>query len=233
MDAPTRGRRTSDSRATHRATVRRPRTVWPRRRRRGSQPYPETPVDPWIGVVDGKPAITGGRIRPRPEAECSALHDHCLRECAWFPVQHASKLARQPATTVPAIRVDDPDVNFDAADGGILGTRYPTYYRTVPATRRMLTPGAIIVVVDYPYWAPTGEALEGGVLWKMGVLDRVDWNAGKLYLAGETGAFWLSAARVAVLSYQAGGTVEILGGRNRDELAVKPDEVLPRHPRSH
>jgi hypothetical protein len=53
-----------------------------------------------------------------------------------------------------------------------------------------------------------------------------DWELGFVYLAGHEGPHFLSATRVAVLSYVPGGKVKIIGDARRDQLAVSPRDVI-------
>ncbi len=176
-------------------------------------PYPETPVDPWIAVGGERPISVDTWNAKRPAADCSAMHDHCLRECVWFEAgQEAHFLKPRLAGYDLGYRNDQTMIDDDV----------PVIYRTVPATRRQLTPGVIVTAVEYPNRTATEEG--GG--WRMGRLDRVDHKSGKFYMVGEAQPFWLSAARVAVLSYRVGGKVDILDGRKRAELAVRPDELF-------
>ncbi len=187
-------------------------------------PYSLTPVDPWIAVQGDRPAsVTNANLPPRADADCSALHDHCLRECAW----HVASTGDLDTTPTDA-NVMSPRATQGWGGRDISGTelRAKSAFRTVPATRRHLTPGAIVVALPYPTRLPTGEADGMEVEWSIGTLDRVDWKAGKMFMVGSSNPFWLSVTRVAVLSYREGGKVEILAGRKRTELAVRPDELF-------
>ena len=103
--------------------------------------------------------------------------------------------------------------------------RTMTAYRSVPATRGNLVPGALAFAVRgfQPHPASGRDAFDE---WRAGVVDRVDWDLGFVYLAGEVEPRWISAARVAVLAWRAGGTVTVVGGQPPDRLAVTLEQVI-------
>lgn len=172
-------------------------------------PILTSPADPWLAVASDRPVkIRFNELRFMDGPACTAEHDHCLRDCAWFDADRDQ--ARAPQRTHPTL--------YTGGDGDY------TLYRTVPATKRMLTKGAIIVALDEMLqFPPPGAA---SLPWRIGVLDRVDWKASQLYLVGSPDPYWISSARVAVLSFSPGRNIEILGGRKRDELAVGKDELF-------
>ena len=182
---------------------------------RHQPPYLETPVDPWIAIDGDRPIVfDGGKEGRRPDADCSALHDHCVRECAWFvPDRRSLEAIERAPMHVPR--------RYYAGDDE-MGSEQAAMFRTVPATARNLKPGSIVVATPYPSRKPATEEAP----WTMGRLDRVDLAAGKMYMKGSTQPFWLSATRVAVIAYRKGGPVAILDGRKRDELAVRVDELF-------
>lgn len=185
--------------------------------------YSTTPVDPWLAVASDKPALATGLWRHgKRGARCTAQHDHCVRECAWF-ISYDKSGADQPVPTW-MMQQDEADTFRDGMRTTRLEHLPRPAYRTVPATRRHLTPGAIVIALTYPARIPKDDL--GVDAWLVGRLDRVDWKAGKLYMVGSPDPFWLSATRVAVLSYRPGGKVEIVGKLRRDELAARPGELF-------
>jgi hypothetical protein len=181
-------------------------------------------ADPWAGVDGDQPKLIPTRLIHRgleeTTTECTAANDHCLRECAWLIGNDSDELD----TAITSYRYDEAGHFQDDA-----GAPYRAY-RTVPATKRMLVKGAILAVPGSDATSRVGPSSQtfgrDGSYWIIGTLDRVDWKAGKVYLVGSPNPAWLSTTRVAVLRYKRGGKVEILGGRKRNELAVRADEVF-------
>ncbi|KAB2911066.1 MAG: hypothetical protein F9K40_01395 [Kofleriaceae bacterium] len=180
-------------------------------------PVLSSPADPWLGVSGDEPVELDRAFRMWQAApDCSAQHDHCLRDCVWFLGDPERE--RAPSQTGPVVYRGDGNLH------GVMGSSMgeDTLYRTVPATKRMLTRGAVVVALDGMLATP-GSPSDG---WHMGQLDRVDWKARTIYMIGSPNPYLLSSARVAVLSWRAEGKVQILGGRKRGELAVRADELF-------
>jgi hypothetical protein len=180
-------------------------------------PILSSPADPWLAVSSDQPVDLGHRSLTlwQPDSpDCSAQHDHCLRDCIWFT-------GDSPHPSAP-----EPSFLAIYGKGEVSVTlRGAPMYRTVPATKRMLTRGAIVVALRDMAPEPRGTTDE----WQLGTLDRVDWKNETMYMVGSTDPYRLSSTRVAVLSWREGGKVEIVGGRKRDELRVRADELfLPR-----
>jgi hypothetical protein len=203
----------------------------------GTERYPAAPVDPWAAVDGDGPVRTAGgdddlhmKVR-EAAADCTAAHDHCLMRNAWF-LESDGRRERDPIHRNAALYLfgPGPDGHFRPIAGNAgyaedLSGGY-TAYRTVPATRKNLAKGALIVGLEYP-----DTKLENGddpwlAFWHLGVVDRVDWKTGKLYLIGREDPFWIAWSRVAVLSWKPGGKVEILRGKKRNELAVAAADVI-------
>lgn len=195
-------------------------------------PISKEPADPWAGVRDDKPATfqdgikTDTRWSAREEkVTCTALRDHCLPAIAWMwvrqmDVERSIKAAHVVAfTPLGAIQ---PRIRRRMGDIGGEGDPY-TAYRTVPATRNNLVVGALAVAHDDAIPKSSIHAFD---LWTMGVVERIDWDLGFVWFAGSEDARFITATRIAVLSYTPGGKVTILGGKKRDELAVKPADVI-------
>lgn len=180
-------------------------------------PEPSGITDPWAGVSNDRPVGIRNLVPQEHSAdmECTAANDHCIRQCMWLQVPEKDAINSGIQTY------------FDEDTSAIDSFGPPwVAYRTVPATKRLLTPGAIVTFAKYPSKVPSASFGRYSSSWVTGKLDRVDWKAGKVYLVGSRDPGWLSATRVAVLEYREGGKVQIVGGRKRDELAVRKDEVF-------
>ena len=99
-----------------------------------------------------------------------------------------------------------------------------TAYRTVPATRKNLVPGALAIVYPRPYAHPSDgrQAIER--LWDIAPVEAVDHELGTVKLQGHADTHLLSAARVVVMTWQPGGRVKIVGDTQRVPVA---DVFLP------
>jgi hypothetical protein len=201
------------------------------------EPNPEAPADPWAAVDGDQPrrrtedAIFHWRLNDA-KAECTAARDHCLPAGTWMLERDDSRddKTRDRRAMVVGFGPKSPmapgnNTIHEAEDG-----KY-TAYRTVPATRKHLVPGALAI-----WFGERGENLREKQLrsgaaayersWNVGVVDSVDWDMGFVYLAGRPDPWWITATRVAVLSWRPGGKVTILRGAKKGELAVKKDEVV-------
>ncbi len=190
-------------------------------------PISEIPVDPWIGVSGDKPVTFddhvefGKRWQVRTQQiQCTAMRDHCLPPIAWMwihegdlsPVKDAHVIAFTPEGA-SSPHYAKAHINRDPF----------TAYRTVPATRGNLVAGALAAA--HPKAIP-GDPVEAFGLWGFGTVERVDWDLGFVWFAGSKEPRFITASRVAVMSYVPGGAVTILGGKQRDQLAVAPAEVV-------
>lgn len=199
-------------------------------------PVSKEPASPWSGVSKGKPvtlAFDDDRWWIRDESlTCTAALDHCLPAYAWFFVDKVVTRDTH-ANAYPVVFVDHDDgkgsFGFHPVRPGPMargGNPPYTAYRSVPATKKNLVAGARVFA--FPDAAiPTGTA---GVYdrWQMGIVARVDWDLGMVFLDELEQPFFISATRVAVLAFEPETGVTILGGKKRDELAVKAaDVVLP------
>jgi hypothetical protein len=202
----------------------------------GLPPYPDAPADPWAAVAGDQPRrmkqTDADQFRVREDlTKCTAARDHCLPAQAWFIAKPLYDREAH-AEVMPAVLGTEAPIAPSNT-----GSRYPfsetyTAFRTVPATRANLVPGAIVIGRGHGYVAESAAESWGGP-WYIGTLASVDYNAGSYKLATAHGAdgddMPLSFARVAVLSWQPGAKVQIVGGRSRDTLAVKASDVfMPR-----
>jgi hypothetical protein len=199
-------------------------------------PYPDAPSDPWASVAADQPrrldaaAAEGWTVRSTDFA-CTAAHDHCVTADSWL-IEDDSSARRSPSGHSVGVAFGfGPDGLLEPSNSQRSAgrpTQDYTAYRTVPATRKNLTPGALVAVLPFPetHLHRGGDVFK--TTWYLGVVERVDWELGFVYLVKRDGPFWISGARAAVLAWRPGGKVEIVGGRARGELAVdKRDVVLP------
>ncbi len=201
-------------------------------------PYLDAPSDPWTSVVGDQPrrlsatAAEGWVVRSTDFA-CTAVHDHCVTPETWL-LESDVDARRAPAGHGTAVAFglgpDGPVVPTNVQRSAGLPAEPYTAYRTVPATRKNLATGALVAVIPFPetHLHRGGEVFT--TTWYLGTVTRVDWDLGLVYLAGRDQAYWLSGARTAVLAWRPGGPVEVLGGRPRDALAVRADEVVSPEP---
>lgn len=203
-------------------------------------PASREPASPWAGVAKGRPVtlpLDYHQWEMRDESlTCTAALDHCLPAYTWF---HVEKVVTSDThrNAYPVVFVDrEYDDRGRLEKRGLFPKRPSRYatgsnppytaYRSVPATKKNLVAGARVFA--FPDAAiPTGTA---GVYdrWQMGIVARVDWDLGMVFLEELEQPFFITAARVAVLAFEPETGVTILGGKKRDELAVKAaDVVLP------
>ena len=197
----------------------RPEKAWEQARQR--QP-PARPSDPWSSVDGDRPrgVPDDDYAFTREAQDCSAAHDHCMPPWMWILEGQHSVDGGTDRIAVSCWWKRGETACRTAPPPGY------TAYRTVPATRRMLVQGSLAVALDYPSKAPASEEAVSQSYWNVGVVASVDWTAGKVFLVGHDGPYWISAARVPVLAWKEGGKVEIIGKRSRDQLAVAADEVV-------
>ena len=191
-------------------------------------PVSDKPADPWAGVKDGKPVtfedeeseVSARWEVKKQELACTAARDHCLPSIAWLwvtqlrPTQQAFVVAftKYGARTPNGLRWGH--INPDAY----------VAYRTVPATKQNLVPGAIAFAHPHPF---PKELSEVYLAWHYGKVEKVDWDLGFVFFEGDGEPRMLTATRVAVLSYD-GKQLKIIGDKKRDQLSVSPkDLILP------
>lgn len=198
-------------------------------------PYPTAPQDPWGGVADERPRRLSVPteevwvVRSNDHA-CTAAVDHCLIPEAWLVEEDASvRRAAIRTGYVIAFGVDGPTRPVNARTSAGLPSEPFTAYRTVPATRKNLTPTALVAALsfDKPTIDRGAEVFERP--WYVGVVESVDWDLGLVFFVGQPDrAYAIAGTRVAVLSWRPGGKVTIVGDRARTDLAVRAaDVVLP------
>jgi hypothetical protein len=201
-------------------------------------PYPDAPEDPWVAVNGDQPrrmkqsdADLFG-IRQNATTKCTAARDHCLPTQTWFIAKASYDREMHAADVLPAILGTESPISPANTDSRL---PYPEKYiafRTVPATRDNLVPGAIVIGQGHGYVSSTAaESWQSS--WVIGRLASVDYNTGMCKLETANGVdndeYPLTFARVAVLRWEPGGTVKIVGDRPRDKLAVKASDVfMPR-----
>jgi hypothetical protein len=197
-------------------------------------PYSSAPADPWVAVNGDQPKrwseddadhwVVRGN-----EWDCSAAHDHCLDKDAWFVVRDRD-LERGPLTSA-TVHVFGPEGQRNGlataanTTGSGTGDAY-TAFRTVPATKTNMAVGSIVIGLsrDTPALGSGQHAVNA--YWNYGIVEEVDFDVGVYKLKGARDTARLTGARVAVLSWHAGEKVKIIGGKKRDQLAVKAADVF-------
>lgn len=173
-------------------------------------PVSTAPVDPWQAVDGERPRVLPHATTPgleRGEVACDAAHDHCLVDCNWLV-----------ASVEPPFDQNTALHQLPAVAGGFAEGREPAVigYRSVPASKRTLTPGALaLVMVAWP-----------DSTWTAGTVEAVDWAGGRVRLRGHPSSYDLLGARVAVLSYRPGGKVEPVGTLDRAAATVRQGELI-------
>ncbi len=221
----------------------------PTRKMAVNQPPPlSRPANPWQAVKDGQPvplpitlaSATSAHVFAREEiTQCDAVHDHCFRDCSWLVEWYGKEPLdndKQAPMQVAAVASLRPDGYFVTAPTA--GPGYPTLngadddfiaYRSVPAVKRLLKPGVKVAVPDWfqdePIVLPRDE-VRALASWRTGVVRKVDFDKGVLFIKRSTKEWPLSAVRVLVLKYPKGGKVELMEGLSKDEIVVKPDELF-------
>ena len=191
-------------------------------------PISNRPADPWAGVKGDQPVtfddttLADRRWEVRAETTpCTAVHDHCLPPIAWMWVRSSSTGPVRQADIV-AFTPDGPTTPNGMRDGIIYPGPYVAY-RTVPATHKNLVVGDL--AISYGDQLPANnEAVYTD--WKLGTIERVEWDLGFVFFAGAGEPYAIAATRVPVLRYEPGGKVTIIGDKKRDQLAVAPAEVI-------
>jgi hypothetical protein len=197
-------------------------------------PYLSAPADPWAAVQGEYPlrwteaAAEHWTLRGN-ESPCTAMQDHCLVKDAWFfvkqsdidskvdrPMMQISAMVGVFGPTKPAIAWNArPSVNGDNLIA----------YRTVPATKHNLVPGAIVIGLGRERW-PHSAIGAYEAMWYYGEVEEVQIDLGVYKLKGGNDTLPLEGARVAVLVFKENTKVKILGSKKRDQLAVKPSDLF-------
>ncbi|MDQ3370645.1 MAG: hypothetical protein M3680_34950, partial [Myxococcota bacterium] len=195
-------------------------------------PYSTHPADPWAAVQGDQPRrwpVDEWVVRGDP-GDCSAAKDHCLDRDAWFRIKESDR-ARSPrvmamVNVAGATRWLAPQ----NARGDLIGEGEDyTAYRTVPATRANFVPGTIALGLARNGTIPANGQAAIELTWWFGVVEEVDLELGVYKLAGHTDTLLLAGARTAVLAWKPGQAVQILGGKRRDQLAVRPQDTFAPH----
>jgi hypothetical protein len=199
--------------------------------------YPTAPVDPMLSVKDGQPVVVNNddwKVRASKGSTCTAAQDHCIDPRTWFYEDDISRDGKAVNRRVVLGTFTNEGVqgpHNTRATGHILNEDNPyTAYKTVPATRKNLDKGTLVIAMMYPVVTPEdGGSVFESISWEIGVVDRVDWDLMKVYLVGsEDESIAIAATRVAVLSYRPGGKVAVIGGKKPTEIQVKAaDAILP------
>jgi hypothetical protein len=198
-------------------------------------PYLSEPADPWAAVVGDQPlrwsAEAAGHWTVRANEDvCTARRDHCLVKDTWFFVRPSDleRQAQNPIVKVTAaVGVFGPDgparpwnCNSNVHGANLIA------YRTVPATKANLVPGALVIGLTRERGIPRTGIASVEAFWAFGPLESVDYELGVYQIKNYGDTLPLEGARVAVLQYKEGGRVEILGTKRRDQLAVRAADVF-------
>lgn len=201
----------------------------------GADAYPTAPADPWAAVNGDQPRrrsadqVEHWKLRGKPETVCSAKIDHCIPADAWFIVKDSDAQRYMPTSAGWTV-FDHEGYIANAWNGrSPISTNKDnkeiTAYRTVPATKTNIKPGSQVMVMSRDNGIPSSEEASYGSFWNYGIVDEVDTDGGFFTLKNKDDTFKLFAARIVVLSWKPGGKVEIVGGKGRNELAVKASDV--------
>ncbi|MBA3541812.1 MAG: hypothetical protein H0T79_19515 [Deltaproteobacteria bacterium] len=199
------------------------------RRARNTAPYPTAPADPWAAVANDQPihmseeASKNWYVRTEPFA-CTAAADHCFLPGVWLVEQDAVR--ERPYRYAIAFGIGQEYLVSppnSRASGAAL--KAITAYRTVPATKRHLVPGAMAMFLKFPDKHPRSGEEVFETSWSIGIVERVDWDMGFVFFVGQKDQAWISGVRVPVLAWRPGGKVTIVDGRKRDQLGVAVSEV--------
>jgi hypothetical protein len=194
--------------------------------------YPTAPADPWRGVSGDQPkrwtaeAARHWVIRGN-EYDCSAARDHCLDPDAWFVVRNSDLKKPTAAVGWEVFGADGmPASAGNARHYGVGSETEWTAFRTVPATKANIAAGFAVVALDRSAGKLTSGVGSHDASWIYGIVDEVDLDGGFYTLKDRSDTFKLWGARVVVLTWKPGGKVQIVGGKKRDQLAVKPADVF-------
>ncbi len=181
-------------------------------------------ASPWSGVSKGHPvklAFDSNEWGRRDEnIQCTAAVDHCLPAAAWFVVKNVLGPATAKTAHPVAFFADGPK-----RPSRLQGSDYRDYtaYRSVPATKKELVAGARVLALPKTDVPNAYSVYED---WQMGVVDRVDWDLGMLFFKDVEEAFFITTARIPVLSYEPETGVKILDGKKRDQLVPNAADLL-------
>ncbi len=212
-----------------------------------NQPPPlSRPANPWQAIKDDRPVPAAIRfndsqayVRGRQEVtSCDAQHDHCLRECSWLFEPYPNEATKALVGFGGLEFVNDPASPIQRGwmttyrpDGTFAGEKIRRRaecdfiaYRTIPAVKRLLTPGIRVIGFTGSALSNEYEALSED--WRAGVVRKIDEDAGVLFIKRSTEPWPLATIRIPVLRYQKGGKVELMPGFTKDEITVRPDDVL-------
>jgi hypothetical protein len=198
-------------------------------------PYLSAPADPWAAVQGDYPlrwseeAANHWTLRGN-ESPCTAVQDHCLVKDAWFFVKQADidRKVDRPAMQISAmVGIFGPTGPKNAWNArAMVNGENLLAYRTVPATKQNLVPGAIVIGLSRESGLPKTGIGAVEAFWVYGELEEVQLDLGVYKLKGYDDTLPLEGARVAVLVWKEHTKVQILGGKKRDQLAVKPSDVF-------
>ncbi len=195
--------------------------------------YSSAPVDPWLAVkndepVRGTPDDAGAWKISDKEAQCTAKIDHCLHPDVWFLVRASDleyhRKGQQLSASPVVFSTEGPEVPWNAQVSR-MGDKYVAF-RTVPATKKHMVPGAIVIGLSHKSGLPNSGKAAEEASWSYNILEEAKLDLGVYQAQEAADTMPLTGARVAVLSWKPGEKVQILNGRKKEQLAVTPTEVF-------
>jgi hypothetical protein len=197
---------------------------------RGATKYGYGPADPWLGVDGDHPRANDNAeswvLRGDPY-DCNAAHDHCIDPLVWFTARGADLRRGLPQVVGMGQFGNDPHVVYGPVNS-TTGPRYDddfTAYRTVPATKANLAAGTLVVVLSRSAGKLSSATHAYESSWWVGEVEEINAEGGYFTLKHRDDVFELWGARAVVLTWKPGGKVTIVGGKKRDQLAVRASDV--------
>jgi hypothetical protein len=196
---------------------------------RGATKYGYGPADPWAGVDGDHPRANAKAdvwVLRGDDYDCSAAHDHCIDPLVWFTARGRDLRRGLPQVVGMAefggdLRVYGP-VN---STSGTLTDEDFTAYRTVPATKANLAAGTLVVALSRSSGKLQSATHAFEASWWIGEVEDLNAEGGYFTLKNRDDVYELWGARTVVLTWKPGGKVTIVGGKPKDQLAVRAADV--------
>lgn len=202
----------------------------------GARKYGGGPADPWMAVAGDQP-----KLIPHERADywklrgddydCTAAHDHCLEPYVWFTISETDRKRGLPKPVAQAVfgtEHERQDHLYGPVNGRADGYGGDPFvaYRTVPATTTNIAVGTLVIALDRSAGALRSAEGANGATWWIGEVEEIDLDGGFFKLKDRDDMFKLWGARPVVLMWKPGGKVQIVGGKSRDQLAVKAADTF-------